>query len=216
MKTILFGLTVGLGFAIPALAQPGITFANNLPALRAPIYGPEPDSIHFSGDWANAKTGNTAGGIPPGTQTYAGALLEGFQVSFWAAPGIVSDGHLLAQGNVTTTLGTGSLAGCFPATLVTFPGLLPGQVATVQVRVTDPDGVMMFGGSPPFGYAAVSALFTVNVTALGAPATGLRSFSAGWWDNSTLAPYVPEPTALSVFATGAAAIRLRRRRKRQP
>lgn len=193
MKTICAGLVLYSVLALNAWSQGRITFVNNLPTLRAPFYGPELDFINYGGDWADAKTGNSPTGIPAGTQTYGGALLESFSVSFWAAPGVVTDGHLLLPASSTAVLGTGSLAGYFPATSVLFPGLPATGLATLQVRVTDPSGTWMFAGDQFGHYAAVSALFTVNLSSLGSTATGLRSFSVGWIDGSTLTPYVPEP-----------------------
>lgn len=205
MKTISVGFCFWLAVVLSVWSQGRITFGNNLPSLKAPIYGPEPDFINYGGDWADAKTGNSPAGTPAGTQTYAGALLESFSVSFWAAPGIVTDGHLLAQGNSTAFLGTGSQAGYFPSTSVIFPNLPVTGVATVQVRVTDPSGTWTFASDPSGQYAALSALFTVNVTSLGATATGLRSFSVGWIDSTTFAPYVPEPGAGSLLVLGTVA-----------
>lgn len=214
MKSIRIGLCLWSVLALNAWSQGRITFVNNLPSLRAPIYGPELDFINYGGDWADAKTGNSPTGIPAGTQIYGGALLESFSVSFWAAPGVVTDGHLLLPGNTTTFLGTGSAAGYFPSTSVLFSGLPATGIATLQVRVTDPSGTWAFA-SDSFGqYAAVSALFTVNLSSLGSTATGLRSFSVGWIDSTTLAPYVPEPGTAGLLVLGAVALMFRRRSRK--
>ena len=215
MKSILATLFLGLVLNLNSWSQGRITFGNHLPAVQAPIYGPELDYINYGGDWADAKTGNTPTGVPAGTQTYGGALLESFSVSFWAAPGSVTDGHLLAPGNVTTFLGTGSLAGYFPSTSVFFPNLPANGTATIQVRVTDPSGQWGFASDPYGRYAAVSALFTVNLNPLGSTATGLRSFSVGWLDASTLTPYVPEPGAGSLLVMGAVALTYAYRPRKQ-
>lgn len=214
MKSIRNGLFLWAVLVLNAWSQGRITFVNNLPSLKAPIYGPELDFIHYGGDWADAKTGNSPTGIPAGTQTYGGALLESFSVSFWAAPGVVTDGHLLMPGNSTTVLGTGSLAGYFPATSVIFPGLPATGVATLQVRVTDPSGLWAFAGDQFGQYAAVSAPFTVNLSSLGSTATGLRSFSVGWIDGNTLTPYVPEPGTANLLVMGAVALLLRGRSRK--
>jgi len=196
---VVLAFQCALGFA-----QGIITFGNNLPTLRSPIFGPELDWVNSGGDWANAKTGNTPTGIPAGTQAYGGPLLESMIVSFWAAPGVVTDGHLLAQGNVTTTLGVGLQAGYFPTTLVQFAGVPVRGLATVQVRVTDPSGTWLFGDNQ---FAAVSALFTMDIGGiLPDTAFDLRSFSVGWLDNSTLTPYVPEPSTPALLLTGLAMI----------
>lgn len=212
MKTFPLSFAILLGSVCAALPQGGITFGNNLPSLRAPIFGPEEDWVHFGGDWANAKTGNTATNVPAGTQIYNGARLESLVVSFWAAPGMVTDGHLLSPGTTTTTLGTGSLAGYFPATAVLFPGLPESGVVTVQVRVYDPTFGYSFGGIGPYGgLAAASALFTAEI---GSTATLLRSFSAGWLNGATLAPYVPEPSSAGLLLLGGALLLRRRRESR--
>ena len=51
--------------------QVHVTFANDIPGvLEAPIYGLElEDPVHQLGDIMNAKSGNTATGIPAGTQS---------------------------------------------------------------------------------------------------------------------------------------------------
>ena len=198
LSTLLLLITTASG-----LSQGGITFANNLPGLRAPIYGPELDWINHGGDYANARTGNTSAGIPAGTQIYQGSPLENFIVRFWAAPGLVDDGHQLQLGNGSTTTGSGVTAGFFPSSLVTFPNLPAFGVATVQVRVYDPSGPLAFGQDSTGFIAAASALFQVNI---GTTATGLRSFSAGWLDGVTLAPFVPEPSVGCLALLGLAVI----------
>jgi hypothetical protein len=193
--------------AHPVFSQGTITFGNNLPTLKAPIFGPELDWEHLGGDWANAKTGNPSTGIPAGTQIYGGSLVVNFPVSFWAAPGVVTDGHLLQPGDVTTIAGS-VLPGYFPTRTVSFANLPSTGVATVQVRVYDPNGLWNFGGSDANGaVAAVSALFQVNI---GSTATGLRSFSVGWLDPVTLAPYVPEPGTGVLLIVGLGFLHLRK------
>lgn len=126
-------------------SQGTITFGNNLSALKAPIFGTELDWVNFGGDFANAKTGNTSTNIPAGTQVYQGSLVENFTIRFWAAPGIVTDGHLLQPGNTATTTGSGLMAGYFPTTLAFFQNLPASGVATVQVRAYDPTSTLWFG-----------------------------------------------------------------------
>ena len=202
MKRVSLGFLLLITAASTALPQGQIGFGNNLATLKAPIYGPELDWINHGGDYANAKTGNTATGLPPGTQIYNGSLAAMLPVSFWAAPGIVTNGKLLQQGNVTTLTGSGPLAGYFPPTSVSFANLPLTGVATVQVRVYDPFRILDFGGWDVNGaVAGTSALFTVDI---GSIATGLRSFSIGFLDPSTFAPYqVPEPTTSGLLLAGS-------------
>ena len=181
-----FILVSHLGFS-----QGTVTFGNNLATLKAPIFGTELDFVNFGGDWANAKTGNTPTNTPAGTQVYQGTPVANYLVRFWAAPGVVTDGHLLQQGSFTaTTTGSGSLAGYFPNRTVTFANLPASGVATVQVRIYDPLSVLSFGFDSSGFVSGASALFQVNI---GTTATSLRSFSIGWLDGNTLAPFVPEP-----------------------
>ncbi len=199
MKTCLLAGLLLTGTAHVALSQGAITFGNNLPTLRAPIFGTELDWINHGGDWADAKTGNTSTGIPAGAQVYQGSPVQNFIVRFWAAPGIVTDGHLLEQGSLSTMTGSGVGAGFFPTSLITFANLPATGVATAQVRIYDPSGTLTFGFDSSGGVSAASALFQVNI---GTTATGLRSFSIGWLDPDTLAPYVPEPTSGALLLLG--------------
>ena len=70
-----------VGSACSALCQGTITFGNNLPDLKAPIFGPELDWGNHGGDWANAKSGNTPTNLPAGNAAYNGWPLESFLVS---------------------------------------------------------------------------------------------------------------------------------------
>ena len=186
-------------------SQGKITFANHIPSLDAPLFGPELENPPFS-DWANAKFGNTPTNTPAGSQIYNGPLLDGLIVSFWAAPGTgITDAHQLIQGNTTSLL----VNGYFASTMVTFPGLPISGQATVQVRVSSGSTLWDFGE----GYAAVSPLFTVNVISLGGFASGLTSFNAGWRDGLTLTPFpVPEPSSIALIGIGSALAMFARRR----
>jgi hypothetical protein len=191
MKTRSATLLALMLSAVVGWSQGSIQFANHLPALDAPIFGPELANPPFS-DWANAKYGNTPTNTPAGSQIYNGPLLDGLMVSFWAGPAGITDAHQLAQGTATATLANGY----FAATSVLFPGVPSGDV-TVQVRVHATSTLWDFGE----GYVAVSPLFTAHLGVMGSSlATGLRSFDAGWRDGLTLTPFpVPEPSSIALL-----------------
>ncbi len=205
MRALKLAILVLSASAALAFSQGQITFGNNISGvLVAPVHGPEPDFVHYGGDWADGKTGNTPTGVPAGTQMYSGALLEGWSVSFWAAPGTsITTGAQLFPSVTTATIGTGNGAGFFPTTSVTIAFLPLTGRATAQVRAWDSRGGTVSYGQAPWGdpsSTAVSALFTVNI---GGFASNLRSFSAGWLDPGTFAPPVPEPASLGLFGLGA-------------
>lgn len=191
------------------------TFGNRLPGvLDAPIYSRELD--YFPGpDWANAKSGNTTNGFPAGDQVYNRGPLEGWKVMFMAAVGTVESGRELFPGTVELTLGSGPDAGYFPTTTVGFwlPTVGPPNPAgTFQVRVWDSQNYSTWQEINTGGWAGASALFTGT---FGSVSTEFRSFSVGWLDSKTLAPYVvPEPSALTLLSLGAIAVMLTRRRLR--
>lgn len=191
------------------LSQGQVTFGNNIPgALVAPVYGVEmQDPINGLGDFAYAKTGNTAGGIPAGTQVYYGTpgqglLLQGWSVSFWAAPPWADPtrGWQFIPSSQTVVLGSGGDAGFWPTTPVTFDFLPSTGQAAVQVRVWDSRGGTIPVSQAPWGdpsLTGASAIFTADIGGL---ASGFRSFSVGFLDPLTLAPPVPEPSKVTFCA----------------
>ncbi len=203
MKPIYLAILTLTECVTSALSQGTITFGNQIPGvLQAPIYGWE---FAPNGDYANAKTGNTATGLPAGTQNYNGVPLAGWNVQFFvASPGTdpTKATNFFPVGPITLT-GTGSDAGFFPTTTVQSPFLPSYGQATVQVRVWRPiDGASNWSDAWLSGgpwAAGASALFTVDI---GGTATGFRSFSTGWLDPLTGAPPVPEPGVLGFSVLG--------------
>jgi hypothetical protein len=201
MKTTSLLALVASCYAPGAFADVTFTFGNRIPGvLDAPIYGFEFDPT-TTGDYADAKCGNTTNGIPSGTQVYKGKRLEGWSVLLAVAPGLHFSGNDLTPSPVTVTTGSGADAGYFPTTDVTFEVFDggPGDFFTVQVRVWHSEGGMLDWGS---AYRrGASALFTVG---FGEVATGLRSFSLGYYDEATLTPRgapPPGPPPLSYSYT---------------
>ena len=149
MKAILFSLLL-MAPVGSLLAQGTIVFCNNVSngssPLQAPIYGPDPS------DPFNPKQGNTANGIPAGTQTYGGALLSGagYTVALYT---MVGDNIVEID---RSAFGTGSSAGYWNLKIVTDPFHAPGSTMTAIVRTWDNKGgtvtsweqAMATGGTP--------------------------------------------------------------------
>lgn len=197
---------------LSAHAQGTITFGNNIPeVLNAPIYGAE---FQRPGtDWANAKSGNSVSGFPVGSTVYNGSLLENYFVGFWAirTPGI-RDGHLLGPSAMVVPLGSGSNAGYFQTTNVTFSFLPEFGWASVQVRVwkasrgSDPSKWLQYGGESIIDVGA-SDIFTVRI---GEVADGFRSFSLGWLSDKSTPTLIPEPSTSGILAMAMAVLTWRR------
>lgn len=90
-----------------------------------------------------------------------------------------------------------SICAALPQGGITFGNHLPNLQAPIFGPELD---WVNFGGNSAYGaIAGVSALFTADI---GSAATGLRSFGVGWLDAATLAPHVPEPSAISLLPLG--------------
>jgi hypothetical protein len=199
-------------------AQGQFLWGNNFAGLvRAPIYGL---------DLANppvTKSGNTAMGIPPGTQTYAGPLLEGtgFTVGIYLGSDPFSTMAEIRDLGLTT-FRTGAAAGLTYALQAADPSRPPGtENVHYQFRVWDNQGgvitswaeVMAAGGQSGGTGVSDVAVFTsplggVTVNPPGifmTPATlGIRSFQL-----TSLS--IPEPSVTALGAIGLGALLLRRR-----
>lgn len=224
MKRFL-SFTATLLCATSAFAQGTVFFNNKVGTiLRAPFYGCDP--VHPFEE----KHGNTADGIPAGTQVYGGAPLAGtgFTVQLWGkvGAGVPFDSlELLA----TTTFRTGAAAGF--VNTASLPGgssdisvpnaPLTGTPlnGTFQIRVWDNLGGSVTTWDQVIGNPGVVRGFTEVVTAgpLGGtgtpPATsailiGITSFELF---SSTC---IPEPSSVALALCSASAVFLLRRRRR--
>ncbi|HEU0010716.1 MAG TPA: hypothetical protein VFT34_12940, partial [Verrucomicrobiae bacterium] len=174
MKAILYLLLV-MAPVSSVFAQGSIIFGNNLPGLRAPVYGPDPNNPF------QPSQGNTALGVPAGTQTYGGAPLAG--TGYTAALfTLASDSYVEI---VRTVFRTGPAAGLTFAYTVVDPNHPAGSTVTAVVRAWDNQGGTITNWNQALADTATpigqSAPFTISRLGGGAdPPTytdGLRSFN---------------------------------------
>jgi len=212
--TVLLAIVLfGSGAALELRAQGQFIWGNHFLGLHAPIYGLDPANPIV------IKTGNTAMGIPPGTQTYAGPLLEGtgFTVGIYVGRDAF---ETLAQINhaQTTTFRTGAGAGVTYPMEAAAPNIPPGTPNVhYQFRVWDNHGgvitswaqVMSAGGGAGAG-TGVSDVYVFTAPLGGGNLTppftlGIRSFQL------TALSAIPEPSVTALGAFGLGALLLRRR-----
>ena len=185
MKAILYLLL----FTAPVgslLAQGQIQFGNSFgnvsaPVLRVPTYGPDPANPFL------ATKGNTATGIPAGSQTYGGPLLAGtgYTIALFTQFG---DSYVeIAR----STFRIGSASGLFTAVTVTDPNHPPGSVSvSAVVRAWDNQGGTITswaqakaapgtpaGESEPFLLAALGGVGPGGQPYTSPRTDGLRSFN---------------------------------------
>jgi len=238
MKKILL-VTAALMLAGAAFSQSAIQFDNIVNAsgtqgefpgaIRAPIYNVSPTRPDVR------VSGNTAAGVPMGSTTYDGALLNGtsFTATLWERNSANVTGTAdLGQNNLTqiglVTMRTATSAASAGRTATPANGnplvadVRPGTTdrGTFQVRVWNNQNNTILDwatavaawaqGRTSIGY---SDLFTVpwaltDPAAIGAASNleGLRSF------NMFTAP-IPEPSVLALGVLGAGCLFLLRRRK---
>lgn len=112
-----------------------VRFANNGTGIRSPVYGLEPANPYWP------KRGNTAAGVPSGTQTYGGPLLSGAAYTaqlFYGTTDMSEESLQPASG--IAMFNSGSFAGFItPQANVPIP-LPAGMVAKLQVRAWDNRG----------------------------------------------------------------------------
>lgn len=167
-----------------------------------------------------AKTGNTAAGIPAGTQTYLGGLLtgSGFSAQLFYAAGLdQSELSLIAAPlSITTFRTSATLAGTLATSFQTLPGTTVGGSATLQLRAWD-----NLGGTLTSWAQAEDAW---NAGTIRAGKSGVFNIS-GLVDNQNPNPpnmeglrsfniyIVPEPSTFLLAGLGAASLLIFRRRK---
>jgi hypothetical protein len=173
------------------------------------------------------RTGNTAGGVPAGTQTYGGPLLAGtgYSISlFIGLPGTPSE--LLREVH-TVTFRTGIAAGFFYNQSLIFPDIPPGTEIIAQCRAWNNEGgrfptwaslpldpangsvsdTLEVGVSDAFRTGALGGVSPDGRVIFNVPdTTEFRSFNL---------VIVPEPSGLVFMALGLGALcwRLRHGRK---
>jgi len=130
MKTILYLLFV-MAPVGSLLAQGVISFGNSVgttsTGIRSPVYGPDPN------DPFNPKYGNTATGLPSGSQSYGGTMLAG--TGFTAALFTLVGDNVVEIGR--SAFGTGTQAGYWQAGNIQDPFHPAGSTITAFVRVWD-------------------------------------------------------------------------------
>lgn len=205
-KNILVALAI-LGVVASAYSQGTVTFnnLNSAAGLKSPVYGPQ------TGDATQLLQGNTATGLPVGTQVYTGPLLSGanYTAQIWSAPGNDQPESSLVAATPTTTFRTGNAAGFVTATTVTLANVgKDAAAATLQLRVWDNttgatwDAATIKGKSALFNVANIGG--DLNTPPLLA---GLTSFNVGG-----AGPIIPEPSSFALVGLGAAALLIFRRK----
>jgi len=211
MKKVLLTLTLA-GFAASVLAQGTVNFANNVTGtLRAPVYGPE------AADNTVSKIGNTTAGLPAGTMTYTGPLLNSslFRAQLFSGAAGSTDASALVASPTIATFRSGSAAGLFLAGAATLANVAAdAPAAALQLRAWDnTSGQYATWALAEVAWrngliaAGMSTIFNVNSIggAVNNPPnlTGLTSFNIY---------YIPEPSTFALAGLGAAALMIFRRR----
>jgi hypothetical protein len=210
-KTLLATLALSLA-AIGAYAQGTVTFNNNGGGYRAPVYFPQ------AGAASQSLLGNTAGGLPAGTQVYTGALLSGsgYTAQLFSGPAGTTDANLLVGATGLVTFRSGSAAGFTSVTTATLANVAKDAASAVfQIRVWDNSSGLYASwaqASTAWNQGLIAAgtgnLFTVNAIGgdLNTPPNlvGQQSFNIY---------FVPEPGTFVLAGLAAASLLIFRRRK---
>jgi hypothetical protein len=213
-KSILtFGAVIASAACV--MAQGTLNYSSRVTGaggVLAPTYGAAPGEP--------GKIGNTASGVPAGTQTYVGGLLtgSGFSAQLFYAAGLdQAEASLVAAPLSLTTFRTSAtLAGTLATSFQTLPGTTVGGSATLQLRAWDNQngtlttwdqafaawqiGNTRAGMSPVFNISGLVDNQNPNPPVM----EGLRSFNIY---------IVPEPSTFLLAGLGAAALLIFRRRK---
>lgn len=225
MKRILL-ITASLVVAVSSFGQGTVSFQNYIAGtLQALEYNVNPTNPF------EQKHGQTAQGVPSGTQTYSGAALAGtgFTVQLW---GIAGSGHTEAElgllPGATTSYRTGGGAGRIAVALLQPPALTDGQVpvpgaplgataqfGTFQIRAWDNLGGTITSWATVVGNPAIPRGFTEVVSAGPLGGTGTPTATPAFLTGITSFQLfiVPEPSAIALGALGLGTLMFLRRRK---
>lgn len=201
MKKTLVTIAVA-ALTISSFAQGTVNVLNNLSGtFRAPIYGPQ------AGNPGTSLNGNTATGLPAGTQVYSGPLLQGsgFTFAVYYGAATVTDPAALTL-LTSAPFRTGSAAGLITSQLSTLvPGTAEGGSAKFQVRAWDNEN-----NTKTYDNATFKGASPLFLQPLGGGVL-LATDMTGWTSFNIYA--VPEPATFALAGLGAAALLIFRRRK---
>ena len=201
-----------LALPLGAVAQGQLTWGN--------VFGSSPNFVTLSRiygvDPANPteiKGGNTATGVPPGTQTYGGALLQGTGFTMGLFIGL--PGQPLHQRG-TALFRTGAAAGLMTPLTPTIQGLEIDTAVDVQLRAWDnrngtvtswaqvmADPTVPAGSSSTMAHVLGGFVPGLEINPPVQQTLGVRSFHL---------TVVPEPSVLALGAFCLGALLLRRRK----
>lgn len=216
MKKLVLIAAAVLLYTVAAYPQGAVNFSTKAGTSTAtapgwtwaPVYLPEPS------DTGTQRYGNTATGVPAGTQTYSGGYVigTGYTAQLWGgAAGTAANDLALVSTTTMRTQTATTVAGTVnpPTTAPTVAGVPGGSQATFQLRVWDNRGgatswAQATAGTLAFG---ASRTFTPPFPLQVPPTTppnlqGLESFSL---------MIVPEPSAIALGVLGVGALVLFRR-----
>ena len=200
MKSTLLQLIVLMAGGASALSQGSIYFGNQFTgALAERVYGVVPEAPTMAHIWPPVCDPGPCWPTPVPPPLLSGT---GYTASLWARPLGSSEPYGFVA---SSAFRTGLAAGFWVTSMVTVPGILPGQQADFVVRAWDnqggqitawaqvmanpsiPHGESWAFASAPLGGVVGGDIFTTPST------LGFRSFNL----------FVPEPSTIVLGAVGA-------------